>query len=75
MLDTLRNHPYVFAIVLALLMATFVWVHARVTEKDTQAANQAFLRAALSGCVAALVLTWLVYRTSEPTCVEPFDAD
>lgn len=74
MLGFLRNHPYIFSLVVALLTATIMWLYARTIEKDPQAVNRTFNKTLAAGVIAGLALTWLVYR-EEPICTEPFPTD
>jgi len=74
MLGFLRTHPYVFALCIALATATLMWVYTRTLENDKQVVNRTFNKTLLAGVIAALALTWLVYR-QEPICTGPFTAD
>lgn len=74
MLEFLRNYPYVFALVMATLTATFMWLYTRTLEKDTDKVNKTFNKTLLAGVVAGLTLTWLVHR-QEAISTEPFSTD
>lgn len=74
MLEVLRSHPYVFALLLGTLTASIMWLYTRTIEKDTDKVNKTFNKTLLAGIVAGLALTWLVHR-QEPICTEPFSTD
>ena len=74
MLEFLRNHPYVFALLVATLTASLMWLYTRTIEKDADTVNKTFNKTLLAGLVAGLALTWLVHR-QEPICTEPFSTD
>lgn len=74
MLAFLRNHPYVFSLLIAVLTAALMWLYTRTIEKDKSIVNKTFNKTLAAGVVAALALTWLVYR-QEPVCTEPFPTD
>lgn len=74
MLGFLRDHPYVFSLAVVLLTATLVWLYARTLEKDSEKVNKTFYKTLFAGVIAALTLSWLVYR-QEPVCTEPFTTD
>lgn len=73
MLEFLRDHPYVFACVVALLTAALVWLYTRTLEKDAEKVRRTFNITLAAGLVAALALTWAVHR-AEPVSTEPFTA-
>lgn len=74
MLGFLRNYPYVFALVVALLTATLMWAYTRTIETDADKIQKTFNKTLAAGVVAALALTWLVHR-SEPLSCEPFQPE
>ena len=74
MLGFLKNHPYVFSLSIAVLTAALIWLYTKTIEKDSQVVNKTFNKTLLAGVLAALALTWLVYRP-EPLSTEPFTAD
>lgn len=74
MLGFLRNHPYIFALSIALLTAGLMWLYTKTIEKDQDKVQKTFNKTLAAGTVAALALTWLVYR-QEPICTEPFTTD
>lgn len=74
MLGFLRNHPYMFALSIAVLTAALMWLYTRTIEKDPEVVRKTFFKTLLVGVIAAFALTWLVHRR-EPVCSEPFAAE
>lgn len=74
MFGFLRNHPYIFSLTLALLIASLMWLYTRTIETDRDKVNKTFNKTLAVGVVAALALTWLAHR-QEPISTEPFTTD
>lgn len=74
MLGFLRSHPYVFTLSIAVLTAGIMWIYSRTIEKDKDVVNKTFNKTLLAGVIAAMAMTWLVYR-QEPICSEPFTTE
>lgn len=74
MLGFLRNYPYAFALVVALVTAVLVWLYERTIEPDTEKTKKTFNKTLLAGVLAALAVAWLASR-QEPLAAEPFIQD
>lgn len=74
MMGFLRNHPYIFALTIALVTATLMWLYTKTIEKDTEKVQKTFNKTLAAGIIAALALTWLVHR-QEPISTEPFTSE
>lgn len=74
MLSLLRSHPYVFAVLVALLTAGLSWMYARTIEKDPEVIKKTFNKTLAAALIAGLTLTYFVNR-QERLSTEPFTAD
>jgi len=74
MFGFLRNHPYIFALSIALVTATLMWLYTKTLETDTEKVQKTFYKTLAAGTIAALALTWLAYR-QEPISTEPFTSE
>lgn len=74
MLSFLRNYPYAFALVIALVTAALVWLYERTIEPDAEKTRKTFNKTLLAGVIAALAITWLAHK-QEPLACEPFIQD
>lgn len=74
MFGFLREHPYVFALTIAIITAVLVGLYERTIESDPEKVRTTFNKTLAAGVLTALALTWLVHRQEAVSC-EPFQAD